>query len=672
MSALSLLPALMLAMGILVCVRQPDPAQRTLIMLVMALTGLASATAAAWILPRLLIRPLRLLTDHIEHLPDKQGADRLVASEANGEIGRLVAAINTMLTGLDQRSEAIQKREQRYRIVSEFSNDFIYWRRPDGTFEFISPACLEITGYTVEAFFAQPGLMDEIIHPDDRHLLKGMAEEENSPYACNGNEIEYRITTRDGSTRWIRRNCRPILDEQGVYLGRRGSLSDITDKKMLAEQVSHLVLHDMLTGLPNRTLFVDRLTVTALHTVHEQELMAVIFFGLDRFKLINDTLGHETGDQLLIMTAERLRRLLHADDTLCRFGGDVFAFILVGRESKHEAVTMAYRILACLSEPFEANNGQQVLLTGSIGIALCPTDGKDAETLLKNAETAMYEAKRGGKNSFRFYASDMNAQASEMLTLDNSMPSGLANGDFYLHFQPQLNLTSNTVVGMEALARWRHPNLGFIGPDRFIPLAEESGFIIKLGEWILRTACFQNAAWLKAGMPALRIAVNISGRQFDEPDFVDQVASALADSELPPELLELELTESMLVSDGRQSLQRLRILKEMGVQLAIDDFGTGYSSLSYLKHFPLDRLKIDKSFVKDILTDPDDAAITDAIIAMAHSLKLQVIAEGVETLDQLAFLEDRGCDEMQGYYLSKPLSERDLVSFIKARLNNSH
>jgi len=633
------------------------------------LLGMAAAVLVVFLVMRLLTRPLAQLAQHVEQLSHKQGGDRLIHMEVNGEIGRLTKAFNTMVQEIEQRNFELQESEQRYRIVSEFANDFTYWRRPDDSFEFVSPSCLEVTGYSSSDFYSNPQLMEEIVHPADRHLLEAMESQQDTE-SCLGGELEYRITTKDGSTRWIRRNCRPIYDEQNQYLGRRGSLSDITDKKLLADQVSHLVLHDILTGLPNRTLFVDRLAISTPRTVTEHGLMAVLFFGLDRFKLINDTMGHEVGDRLLIMTADRLRALLHAEDTLCRFGGDVFAFILQGRESKHEAVTMAYRILASLNDPFVINANQQVLLTGSIGIALCPTDGKDPETLLKNAETAMYDAKRGSKNSFRFYARDMNAQAAEMLALDNSMPTGLANGDFYLHFQPQLDLKSNRVVGMEALLRWRHPELGFISPDRFIPLAEESGFIIKLGEWVLRSACFQNVAWIKDGLPHLRIAVNISGRQFIEPDFVDQVAAALADSGLTPGLLELELTESMLVSDQQQALQRLRVLKKMGVQLAIDDFGTGYSSLSYLKHFPLDRLKIDKSFVNDILSDPDDAAITDAIIAMAHSLKLQVIAEGVETLEQLAFLEDRGCDEIQGYHLSKPLSERDLASFIRARAEN--
>jgi diguanylate cyclase (GGDEF)-like protein/PAS domain S-box-containing protein len=607
----------------------------------------------------------------VAQLPNKNGEDRFIHLSVNGEIGNLTGAFNRMVHEIDLNTEALRTSEQRYRIVTEFTDDFTYWRRTDGSFEFVSPACLEVTGYSREELFAQPQLMEEMVHPADKPMLEQLLAESRENAICDEEDTEYRIITKGGSVRWVRHTCRPIIDENGICLGRRGCRSDITERKQLADQVSHMVLHDLLTGLPNRSLFADRLfQVSAQKDRYDHEMIIVLFFGIDRFKIINDTLGHETGDQLLIMIAERLRKLLHTNDTLSRFGGDVFAFILPGRESRHEAVTMSYRVLASLSDPFNLS-GQQVSLTGSIGIAICPQDGCDHENLQKNAEIAMYDAKQSGKNCFRFYSREMNAQAAEILRLDNSMPQGLASGDFYLHYQPQLDLKNNRVIAVEALLRWRHPEMGMIAPDRFIPLAEESGFIIKLGEWVLRTACAQCAAWHADNQAPLRIAVNISGRQFNEPDFVDMVAATLHDNNLAPELLELELTESLLISNEQQALQKLQHLKKMGVYLAIDDFGTGYSSLAYLKHFPLDRLKIDKSFINDILTDPDDAAITEAIIAMAHSLKLKVIAEGVETREQLLFLEDRGCDEMQGYYLSKPLSERDLSTFIAARVQET-
>lgn len=634
---------------------------------VATLAGMGCATILVFAMMRLLTRPLAQLADHLNRLPEKKGDERFIHLPVNGEIGNLSKAFNKMLMELDSKNLALIKSKERYRIVTEFTNDFTYWMRPDDTFEFVSPACLTVTGYTREELIAKPELMQEMIYPADRQMLKQLQLESREKADSKDEEIEYRIITKSGSIRWIRHTCRLIYDENNQFLGRRGCRTDITEKKMLADQVSHMVLHDLLTGLPNRSLFADRLfQLTGKKDSYLQEMTVVLFFGVDRFKMINDTLGHDVGDQLLIMLAERLRKLLHPNDTLCRFAGDVFAFILPGRESRHEAVTMSYRILSSLTEPFTVS-GQQVNITGSIGIAICPMDGCDTETLQKSAETAMYDAKKTGKNCFRFYAKEMNAQASEMLKLDNSMPKALINGDFYLHYQPQLDLKNDTVIAVEALLRWRHTELGIISPDRFIPLAEDSGFIIKLGEWVLRTACVRCTAWQKTGSKPIRVAVNVSGRQFSESDFIDMVAAVLAESGLPPELLELELTESLLISNEQQVLQKLKLLKNMGINLAIDDFGTGYSSLSYLKHFPLDRLKIDKSFINDILTDSDDASITEAIIAMAHSLKLKVIAEGVETREQLVFLEDRGCDEMQGYYLSKPLSENDLAHFIKSR-----
>ena len=631
------------------------------------LIGTALVALLVTILVRLLTRPLTLLTRHMEELPDKSGDARYLNLAENGDIGKLVSTFNTMISELEQHCKAIQENEQVYRIVIESAADFTYWQLPDGSFKFISPACLDVTGYSREELRENPALLLDMVHPADQSVtatLRIVSEES----CLASDEIEYRIITREGNVRWIRHAFRPIYDDGGTCLGRRGSNTDITERKQLAEQVSHLVLHDLLTGLPNRSLLIDRLSL-ALNQRNRSvtSFTVVLFFGIDRFKLINDTMGHDVGDRILIMTAERLSKMLNPGDTLCRFSGDVFAMILPERESRHEAITMSYQILAGLTEPFRLDN-QQVNLTGSIGIAVSPEDGTDPDSLLKSAETAMYEAKRSGKNCFRFYAREMNFQAVQLLKLDNSMPTSLARGDFYLQFQPQLDLRTESVVAVEALLRWRHPELGMIPPDRFIPLAEENGFIIRLGSWVLKTACEQAAAWLKQDLPPLRMAVNISSRQFSEPDFVDLVASTLESCALNPDLLELELTESLLVSNEQQVLQKLQALKAMGIHLAIDDFGTGYSSLAYLKHFPLDRLKIDKSFVNDILNDPDDAAITEAIIVMAHSLKLKVIAEGVETREQLLFLEDRGCYEMQGYFLSRPLSEHDLVSFVKARL----
>ncbi len=630
------------------------------------LAGMTLATIVVLFMMRLLTRPLAQLSVHVTHLPEKHGDERFIYLPVNGEIGNLTKAFNRMVLEIDEHTRSLRESEQRYRIVTEFTNDFTYWRRPDGNFEFVSPSCQNLTGYSREELYARPELMEEMIHPSDRDMISPNAV---GGAACSEKEIECRIVTKDGVTRWIRHTCRPIYDENGEYLGQRGCRSDISERKHLADQVSHMVLHDLLTGLPNRSLFAELLyRITTVKEPQGNEMSMVMFFGIDRFKIINDTLGHEAGDRLLIMISERLKKLLHTGDTLSRFGGDVFAFILPNRESRHEAVTMSYRMLASLSEPFMPA-GQQVSLTGSIGIAIYPQDGNDAETLQKNAETAMYDAKRSGKNCFRFYAREMNAQAAEMLRLDNSMSQGLANGDFYLQYQPQIDLKDGKLVAVEALLRWRHPELGMIPPDRFIPLAEDSGFIIKLGEWVLRTACSQCAALLANNSP-LRVAINVSGRQFSEPDFVDMVSDVLSDNNLPPELIELELTESLLISNEQQAQQKLQLLKSIGIYLAIDDFGTGYSSLAYLKHFQLDRLKIDKSFINDILTDADDAAITEAIIAMGHSLKLKVIAEGVETRDQLLFLDDLGCDEIQGYYLSKPLSEKDLLAFITSRQEN--
>ena len=631
--------------------------------------GMALAVPVVLLMMRRLTRPLYQLAQHVAGITEKTGAERFIDIPAYGEIKQLTTAFNDMLRELAYQTDFLLANEQRYRIITESAAELTYWQRLDGSFEFVSPSCRDITGYSSEELKTNPQLLLDMVFHADKAATNILDLAYDTDYCYISDEIEYRIVTKDGVIRWLRLTFQPIFDKNNLCLGRRGSGTDITERKQLADQVSHLVLHDLLTGLPNRSLFTDRLsqTLVAQQSRNNPSSITIIcFFGIDRFKLINDTLGHEVGDHILIMTAERLRKMIHSGDTLCRFGGDVFAMILPERESKHDAITMAYTILASLNNPFSLTE-HHVTITGSIGIAVGPEDGGTPELLLKNAEAAMYEAKRSGKNCFRFYKREMNLQAAELLRLDNSMPTSLERGDFYLQYQPQLDIANKAIIAVEALLRWRHPDMGMISPDRFIPVAEDNGFIIRLGAWVLKTACEQAASWQQNGLPALRVAVNISSRQFSEPDFIDLVAGALQSSGLDPHLLELELTESLLVSNEQQVADKLTALKAMGVYLAIDDFGTGYSSLSYLKHFPLDRLKIDKSFINDILTDQDDAAITDAIISMAHSLKLKVIAEGVESREQLLYLEDRGCDEIQGYYLSRPLSELDLMNFMKDR-----
>jgi diguanylate cyclase (GGDEF)-like protein len=379
--------------------------------------------------------------------------------------------------------------------------------------------------------------------------------------------------------------------------------------------------------------------------------LAVLFIDLDNFKHINDSLGHDSGDLLLTLAASRLSDSVNEGDTVTRQGGDEFVLIL-SEDGEVQVVTQ--KILEAMSEPFDIN-GHELRITCSIGIACYPKDGEDQQTLLKNADAAMYRAKELGRNNAQYYASGMNVKAMERLELENGLYHALARNEFLLHYQPQLDLRTGEIVGMEALVRWQHPERGLVSPAIFIPVAEDSGLIVSLGEWVLRTACTQNKAWQRAGLKPISVAVNLSALQFRQSDLVERVADILRETELDPTCLELELTESLVMQDVEKTIATLSRLKAMGIKLSIDDFGTGYSSLSYLKRFPIDTLKIDQSFVRDITTDPDDAAIAKSIISMAHDMQLRVIAEGVETEAQKSFLSLRRCDEIQGYLFSKPV-----------------
>jgi diguanylate cyclase (GGDEF)-like protein len=422
----------------------------------------------------------------------------------------------------------------------------------------------------------------------------------------------------------------------------------------LKRRLAQLVNYDALTGLPNRTLLHDRLSQALAQAQRNRRVVGVVFLDLDHFKIINNTLGHATGDRLLKAVAERLAGCVCQGDTVARPGGDEFTLMLPEVEDTQAVAGVAQRVLDTLAAPFELD-GREVFVAASLGIALSPFDGDDAETLLKNADTATYQAKKHGRNNYQFYSAEMNVKAFERLALETSLRRALEREELLVHYQPQVDLSTGRVVGTEVLVRWQHPHLGLVSPTRFIPLAEETGLIAPIGEWVLRTACAQNKSWQQAGYAPLCVAVNLSVRQFKQANLVQTVERVIRETGLDPRYLELELTESIFMQNAKATIQTLRELKEMGVKLSIDDFGTGYSSLSYLQRFPIDALKIDQSFVRDITTDPSDAAIGQAIISMAHSLRLKVVAEGVETEEQLAFLQRDRCDQMQGYYFSRPL-----------------
>lgn len=429
----------------------------------------------------------------------------------------------------------------------------------------------------------------------------------------------------------------------------------------LNEQLKHQAYYDTLTNLPNRALFNDRLYQAILHAQRNRKALAVLFLDLDRFKNINDTLGHAVGDHLLHMVASRLRQFVRKEDTVARLGGDEFTILLGSLNCAQDAGDLSKNVLKSLARPFECF-GHDLHITTSIGIAVYPNDGSDTDTLMRNADTAMYCAKTRGRNNYGFYAAEMHAESLNRLELENHLRRALAREDFVVHYQPQCDIQSGRIVAVEALLRCRHHERGLVSPSVFVPILEETGLILPVGEWVLRNACSQAKAWMEAGLTPVKMTVNCSSRQFNQRNLCHKVMQILEESGLSPHSLTLEITESLLMQNAEHTVTTLQELSAMGVHLAVDDFGTGYSSLNYLKRFPINTIKIDKSFVHDITTDQDDAAIVKAIIAMAHALGLEVTAEGVETEAQLAFLRGNCCDSVQGYLLGKPLSKEKIVS----------
>jgi diguanylate cyclase (GGDEF)-like protein/PAS domain S-box-containing protein len=513
------------------------------------------------------------------------------------------------------------------------------------------------------------------IHPADKDIVKtalDRALRRGKPF-----NVDHRIVLPNGNERSVHQQAELLFAESGKPLRMTGTVQDVTDRKMAEEQIRTLAYYDTLTELPNRIMFKEHLNKALARARRRNTLVAVLMLDLDRFKRINDTLGHTVGDQMLREVAKRLVGSIRQEDVLARsgydeasasiarLGGDEFAIMLTELDSVQAAAKVARRTLdaMCAPIPLEA---QEVFATASIGITIYPFDGENVDYLLKNADTAMYHAKSEGRNNYQYYTKSMNASAFENLALENSLRRALEREEFELYYQPQVSIDSGKIVGVEALIRWMHPEMGMISPVQFIPLALETGLIVPMDEWGLRVACSQAKAWQDAGLPPICVSVNLSSYQFRQKNLTEAVARIISETRLDPQYLDIELTEGTIMQNADETIRTLNELKEMGIRLSIDDFGTGYSSLSYLKRFPLDTLKIDRSFIMDITNDPDDEALTRAIIAMSNSLKIKVIAEGVETEEQLDFLKTNGCDEFQGYLFSRPVPASELAEMLKS------
>jgi diguanylate cyclase (GGDEF)-like protein/PAS domain S-box-containing protein len=514
---------------------------------------------------------------------------------------------------------------------------------------------------------------DEVLSSgDDRVLRKYVIGQVEFPDAFT-ERVEYLYSHRDEKSRdefrlkngkTFDRYSAPLVDSKGQYRGRIWYFRDITDRKTAEERIQYLAYYDALTGLPNRTLLLDRLVHALAGARRQKDKVALLFLDLDRFKNVNDSFGHSLGDLLLQEVAKRLKRWVREQDTVARLGGDEFLIVLSGVKDIADAAIAAGRLMDILIAEFVVQ-GHTLGMTCSLGISIFPEHGEDGETLIKNADTAMYSAKEHGRNNFRFYTEEMNAQVMEQLTLENSLRHAIEKKELYLIYQPQMDIGTGRITGLEALLRWQHPELGLVLPDKFIGIAEHSGLILRIGEWVVRTACSQARKWQDEGLLTMPVAVNVSAVQFRQEDFSKLIGRVLLETGLASQYLELELTESLLLSYADVTFSVLQELKAMGLKLAIDDFGTGYSSLSYLKRFPISKLKIDRSFIRDVALNPDDAAITTAIIAMAKQLKLKVIAEGVEDEAQMSFLRENHCDEIQGYYFCKPLVVDAVADFLR-------
>lgn len=534
-------------------------------------------------------------------------------------------------------------------VVTDASNQIL----------FVNPAFSVITGYSPEEAIGKDpgmlhsGLMDPLFYEKMWQSIKKTGRWQG--------EISDRRKNGESYVEWL--SISAMKDNKGEFSHYIAVILDISERKAAEERMVYIAQHDFLTGLPNRMMLHDRLTQAIAHSEREQRKVAVMFLDLDRFKVINDTLGHLVGDKLLKIVGDRISSVARITDTVSRLGGDEFAILLTDVGNSDDLAAIAIKILRSVAVPCVID-GNEIEVTTSVGISVFPEDGVDSESLLAHADAAMYQAKLNGRNVYQFFTHDMNRRSLERMSMKNKLSHALERDELYLLYQPQVDLQSGCIIGAEALVRWDHPLYQNVLPSQFIPIAEENGLIPQIGEWVLREACRQNQEWRKQGLIEITMAVNLSTIQFRQKNLGETIKTILHESGLPPSGLELEITEGSVMHDAEAAILLLEDMKAMGLKLSVDDFGTGYSSLSYLKRFPIDKFKIDQSFVHDLATDKDSAMIVNAIITLAHGLNLKVIAEGVETAEQVAFLKHHGCDEIQGYYFSKPVNAEQFTMFL--------
>ncbi|MHB8841133.1 MAG: putative bifunctional diguanylate cyclase/phosphodiesterase, partial [Candidatus Aquicultor sp.] len=578
--------------------------------------------------------------------------------------GELTTVIETLqdFTDRKQAEEALENERNFTSTILDTVGALVILLDCEGRIALFNRACEEMTGYTFEEVRGRH-IWDILIPPEEIESTKAVFAELTAGKFPNRHESSWLAKT--GERRLIAWSNTALVGDDGEVQWVIPIGMDVTDRKQAEETINYMSYYDTLTGLPNRALFNDRLNLALAYAHRNQEVFAVMCLDLDSFKSINDTMGHVVGDEVLQGISKRLQECLREGDTVARLGGDEFALLLPQVTGVENVVKVAQKIFDAIQPPFNFDE-RDFYTTTSIGVSLYPYDGDDPQTLIKNAEVALYRAKEQGRANYQLYAPAMNAKAFERLAMENSMRKALEREEFIVYYQPIVDITTGRIISMEALIRWQHPALGLVSPAEFIPLAEETGLIVPIGEWALKTACEQNKAWQKSGLPEVRISVNLSARQFQQQNLVEMVNQTLEATGLAPEYLEFEITESVVMKDADAAIAILHEMKKRGIKVAIDDFGTGYSSLGYLKRFPIDKLKIDKLFVHTVTTDPSDEAIAEAIIAMAKSLNLRVVAEGVETVEQLELLHSLRCDEMQGYLYSRPLPAKEATKLLRS------